>query len=169
MKIQGTQAFHATRHEDCQRKHLYSLTTVNVSFIVVRIFEAIDRGLTRLMATPVKTEVVDVLNNDLKCNNLKDCPISSDGDTVGGLLENVPVICGVDNSLKCHTYNDNTWTLLSHLYTRRDRAASVVLNNNALWITGGLFLIFRWYHKKAFILQVDMATVVITNQPSLSH
>ena len=63
----------------------------------------------------------------------------------GGLVSNTPIICGggwVNNdashaSDECHILDGRKLTLNTTMTLKRYRAASIVLNENTLWITGG--------------------------------
>ena len=54
----------------------------------------------------------------------------------GGLLDGLPVICGGSND-KIHSIAKDQSKFLGQLSVRRNHAASVVLSNNTLWVTGG--------------------------------
>ena len=54
----------------------------------------------------------------------------------GGLLDGLPVVCGgYDDQI--HSIAKNQSKCLGQLTVRRTCAASVVLSNNTLWVTGG--------------------------------
>ena len=61
----------------------------------------------------------------------------------GGLVSNTPMICGGWNhdashaSDECHILDGRKITLNTTMILKRYRAASIVLNENTLWITGG--------------------------------
>ena len=54
----------------------------------------------------------------------------------GGLLDGLPVICGGSNDM-IHSIAKDQSKFLGQLSVRRKYAASVVLSNNTLWVTGG--------------------------------
>ena len=54
----------------------------------------------------------------------------------GGLLDGLPVICGGDNDM-IHSIAKDQSKFLGQLSVERRGAASVVLSNNTLWVTGG--------------------------------
>ena len=54
----------------------------------------------------------------------------------GGLLDGLPVICGGSNDM-IHSIAKDQSKFLGQLSVTRSRAASVVLSNNTLWVTGG--------------------------------
>merc|ERR1739848_243823 len=55
----------------------------------------------------------------------------------GGLLDGLPVICGGYKNNQIHSIAKNQSKFLGQLSVRRWCAASVVLSNNTLWVTGG--------------------------------
>ena len=78
------------------------------------------------------------------------CKISAGARTHGtrsskdpGLLKQVPVICGGYSNFhyfdECYKVTANKAVLLGKLSSKRKLAASVVINNYKLWITGGSF------------------------------
>ena len=78
-----------------------------------------------------------------KCKNWPDFPIDVYGAT-GGLIGDTAIICGgfnTSNSLsyvnECHSLTSEKATLVTHMTVQRAGAASIVFNDNALWITGG--------------------------------
>ncbi len=87
------------------------------------------------------TEIIHLGDPDKVCNGLGTTPIAGYG-AVGGLLQNkYPMICGgnvhhSDIMDKCYIIGDNSQMPIPMSIPRRF-AASVVLNGNTLWITGG--------------------------------
>lgn len=88
------------------------------------------------------SEIIDLSkkgNNE--CENWRDFPPAalSIGQT-GGLLGKIPIICGGSSNgyfdYTCLIYKDE-WTLHVRLSFRRVNAASLVLNETILWVTGG--------------------------------
>ena len=75
-----------------------------------------------------------------KCNNWPDFPIGVYGAT-GGLIGNTVIICGGRDSNfvadECYTLTSDKATLVTHMSVRRVYAASIVLNDKTLWVTGG--------------------------------
>jgi hypothetical protein len=74
------------------------------------------------------------------CNNWPDFPISVI-DATGGLIGNTVMICGghsenFDES-QCYSLTSEKVTPVTHMSVGRMRAASIVLNDNTLWVTGG--------------------------------
>ena len=102
------------------------------------------------------SEIIDLSkkgNNE--CENWGDFPWHSPTSNVyiqtlgqtGGLLGKIPIICGgSDNyfSYSCLIYKDE-WTVHLRLPVRRDNAASLVLNETILWVTGGRSYEMSWY------------------------
>ena len=74
-----------------------------------------------------------------KCNNWPDFPIGVVGAT-GGLIGDTVIICGgYDGSSvdECYSLTSEKATLVTHMSVGRRYAASVVVNDNKLWVTGG--------------------------------
>ena len=77
------------------------------------------------------------------CNNWPDYPIGVYGAT-GGLIGDTVIICGglnLDNEM-CYSLTSEEATFVTHMSVRRWFAASIVLNDNKLWVTGGYG--FNW-------------------------
>ena len=55
----------------------------------------------------------------------------------GGLLDGLPVICGGYKNNQIHSIAKDQSKFLGQLSVKRECAASVVLSNNTLWVTGG--------------------------------
>ena len=76
----------------------------------------------------------------IKCNKWPDFPIGVNAAT-GGLIENTVMICGgrVLGSIsnKCYSLTSHKATLVTHMSVARSYTASIVLNDNTLWVTGG--------------------------------
>ena len=79
------------------------------------------------------TEVVDLKSG--KIFSMAPLGRRTSGAT-GGLLDGLPVICGGDNDM-IHSIAKDQSKFLGQLSVRRMYAASVVLSNNTLWVTGG--------------------------------
>ena len=78
------------------------------------------------------------------CNNWPDFPISVLGAT-GGLIGDTVIICGGEDSDSnyvegCHSLTSENPTPVTQMSVNRTGAASIVINDNTLWITGG------WYN-----------------------
>ena len=71
-----------------------------------------------------------------KCNNWPDCPISVDGAT-GGFIGDTVIICGGWNIDECYSLTSGKATLVTHMSVGRWYAASIFINDNTLWVTGG--------------------------------
>jgi hypothetical protein len=73
------------------------------------------------------------------CNNWPDFPLGVRTAT-GGLIGDTVIICGgispaiVD---KCYSLTSEKATLVTHMSVGRYFAASIVINDNTLWVTGG--------------------------------
>ena len=77
------------------------------------------------------------------CPDWVDYPLGVYGAT-GLLLEHVPVICGGYSKYPVASYHDecykvtaNKALLLGRMSSKRQKAASVVIKNSTLWVTGG--------------------------------
>ena len=73
------------------------------------------------------------------CNNWPDFPIGVRGAT-GGLIGDTVIICGGSQTYSltgCYSLTSEKATLVTHMSFHRGDPASIVLNGNALWITGG--------------------------------
>ena len=94
----------------------------------------------------LKSEVIDLLNPNTKCQFMTDFN-NQITDATGGLIEStVPIICGGFSPLEGAKYIGNQkqcWYMIDEfafaidLIHDRHFSSSVILNNNVLWITGG--------------------------------
>ena len=85
---------------------------------------------------------------DLSCSGYHHCPdwvdypLAAAGAT-GLLLEHIPVICGGLSQHEtlyhdeCYKVTANKAVLLGRMSSKRKNAASVVIKNSTLWVTGG--------------------------------
>ena len=80
------------------------------------------------------TEVVDLKSG--KIFSMAPLGTRTEGAT-GGLLDGLPVICGGYNDKQIHSIAKDQSKFLGQLSVKRRHAASVVLSNNTLWVTGG--------------------------------
>ena len=102
----------------------------------------ITTGGTTGYAKVKKSEILDFSEkNEFQCADWVDYPIDV-YDATGGLVGQVPVICGGDSgdSLfhdECYKVTGNKAVFLGKMKTKRYAAASVVLNDSVLWVTGG--------------------------------
>ena len=91
------------------------------------------------------SKIVDLtVKGGNKCNNWPDFPIDVLGAT-GGVIGDTVIICGgMDysySSLKeCYSLTSEKATLVTHMSVGRYFAASIVLNDNTLWVTGGSYI-----------------------------
>ena len=91
-----------------------------------------------------KSEIVDLtVKGDNMCNNWPNFPISVNGAT-GGLIGDTVIVCGgyishssVSHFDECYSLTSEKATLVTHMSVGRAYAASVVVNDNKLWVTGG--------------------------------
>ena len=79
------------------------------------------------------------------CNNWPDFPIDVRGAT-GGLIGDTVIICGGSSMLiydgssvdECYSLTSEKATIVAHMSVGRRYAASIVLHDNTLWVTGGV-------------------------------
>jgi hypothetical protein len=73
-----------------------------------------------------------------RCNNWPDFPIGVDEGT-GGLIGDTVIICGGSGGSYdgCYSLTSEKATLVTHMSVGRLSAASIVINDNTLWVTGG--------------------------------
>ena len=86
----------------------------------------------------IHTEIIDLINPNMKCEDFQDLSIELDL-AFGGLLENRPIICGGHSNLTYETkcYEIGTNEIIAELNQPRCCGASVILNEETLWISGG--------------------------------
>ena len=82
------------------------------------------------------------------CKNWPEFPVRLDGAT-GGLVKDTVIICGGFNGTfshvdewitnECYSLTSEKATLVTLMSVRRAGAASIVSNDNALWVTGGFY------------------------------
>ena len=100
------------------------------------------------------------------CNNWPDFPISLRSAT-GGLIGDTVIICGgLDsdwnqhhgnfNADECYSLTSEKVTLVTHMSVGRTGAASIVFNDNALWVTGGS------YHNDGAFASTEYVTMTKT-------
>ena len=75
------------------------------------------------------------------CHNWPDFPMNLKGAT-GGLIGDTIIICGGlisgwDKVDECYSLTSEKATLVTHMSVGRSGAASIVRNDNTLWVTGG--------------------------------
>ena len=71
-----------------------------------------------------------------ECKNWPDFPVSTGGAT-GGLIGNTVIICGGYEVDDCYSLTSQKAILVTHMSVGRYKAASIVLNDKTLWVTGG--------------------------------
>jgi hypothetical protein len=75
------------------------------------------------------------------CNNWSDFPISV-YEATGGLIGDSVIICGgwgngYNTVKECYSLTSEKATFVTHMSVGRASAASIVINDNTLWVTGG--------------------------------
>ena len=109
----------------------------NSSFTVSKIL--ITTGSNR-DGTQKTSEIIDLtIKGGNKCKNWPDFPLSISG-AIGGLIGTDVLICGGYDSRyidECYSLNSKKATFVTYMLNKREDAASLVLNDNTLWITGG--------------------------------
>ena len=87
------------------------------------------------------SEIVDLtVKGGNMCNNWPDFPIGVRGAT-GGLIGDTVIICGGSDGSsvdECYSLTSEKATLVTHMSVGRRYAASIVLHDNTLWVTGGV-------------------------------
>ena len=82
------------------------------------------------------TEVIDVANNSLTCNSFGELETSRTL-SMGGLLENIPIVCGGSTTSvmqSCLIFGQSQTVTMT---SKRYGASSVVLNTTTMWFMGG--------------------------------
>ena len=86
------------------------------------------------------SEIVDLtVKGGNKCNNWPNFPFDVKGAT-GGLIGDTVIICeGADDFIddSCYSFTSEKATFVTHMSVGRLDAASIVINGNTLWVTGG--------------------------------
>ena len=85
-----------------------------------------------------KSEIIDLSEvGKYQCSNWIDYPIDVDQAT-GGLLGTNAVVCGgYPATDECYKITSKQAIKLGQMNTKRYYAASVTINSNTLWVTGG--------------------------------
>ena len=78
------------------------------------------------------------------CKNWPEFPIRVYGGATGGLIGDIVIICGgFDRTSyyinECYSLTSEKATLVTHMSVGRSGAASIVFNDDALWVTGGFY------------------------------
>ena len=119
---------------DCKRYHFKSIFSVTKFLITTG---------THGYGQNYKSRLIDLsINAASSCFDWPLLPINVYKAT-GGLVSNTPLICGgwdhdaSQASDECHIIDGRKPTLNTTMILKRCEAASIVLNENTLWITGG--------------------------------
>ena len=87
-----------------------------------------------------KTEIIDLINEDLTCNDLAEFPIDIMGASVS-LMDSSPVICGgalfYKATNQCYILNNGTWNLFGNMKDKRYSASSLQLDKSSFQLFGG--------------------------------
>ena len=83
------------------------------------------------------TEVLDLVNPNLKCQNLPPFPRGKYGATGALVNKDYAIVCGGRRNNECHTIDKIQIKSLPPLTTERQFAASVAVNGS-LWVFGGM-------------------------------
>ena len=90
--------------------------------------------------THTTSEIIDLtIKGGNKCENWPKFPISV-SEATGGLIENNVLICGGYDGRyidECYSLSNKKATFVTYMSVKRTDAASVVVNDDTLWITGG--------------------------------
>ena len=110
----------------------------------VYVFFSVDTKI--LIATGASSEgridIIDLsVKGESKCSDWTDFPKSYRSGSTGGLVGKSILICGgsdgSDGSDECYSLNRDSSALITKMSEKRYGAASLVLNQTTLWITGG--------------------------------
>ena len=89
------------------------------------------------------SEMIDLsIKGDSNCRDWAQFPKDLSGVT-GGVIQDTVIVCGgVNYDLYesfdvCYSLNSKTTTLKTHMFAKRAYAASLVIDETTLWITGG--------------------------------
>ena len=109
------------------------------------------------------SEIVDLtVKGDNMCNNWPNLPIGVDGAT-GGLIGDTVIICGGSGYIdECYSLTSEKATLVTHMSVGRYSAASIVINDNTLWVTGGRF-------GGEYLASTEYVTVTAAHHGFLQH
>ena len=93
---------------------------------------------------PRDSKILDLsIKGGSNCNDWAEFPKDVVAAT-GGVIQDVVVICGGGDAStefnECYSLNGQAANLITHMSAKRQYAASLVIDNTKLWITGGLYL-----------------------------
>ena len=105
-----------------------------------------------------RTEIINLEDEDLTCENPEDFPMENISDSVGANLAKSPVICGGTNFYDildtCSRLINGTWETFATMSTGRYAAAGVV-HENTLHVFGGSEI----YGGGAILTSTDIITI----------
>ena len=94
-------------------------------------------GQTTKAFGDMKTEIIDLLNKDLTCDDLPDYPTIINSASVS-FVDNLPVICGgaifnvsYYSTDDCHILANGTWTFFGKMRAKRTFASNLQLSNTS--------------------------------------
>ena len=111
---------------------------LQISFAVTKFLITTGKNSNGYQRT---SEMIDLaIKSDSSCKNWAEFPKDVDSAT-GGVIKETVVICGGGNSDEsfdeCYSLNGKVAALITQMSTEREYAASLVINGESLWITGG--------------------------------
>ena len=101
------------------------------------------------------------------CKNWPEFPIGVSGAT-GGLIGDTVIICAGDDGGyvgECYSLTSEKATLVTHMSVRRSGAASIVFNDDALWVTGGFYHLTTISVEKIEVLNSTEYVTMIKTMP----
>ena len=91
-----------------------------------------------------ESEVIDLsLDSKNQCKKWVDHPEPEISNAIGGLIGDTPIICGGSSYSysfdgdECYSFKGQTSEFITKMTFPRYRAASIVIDERMLWITGG--------------------------------
>ena len=112
-----------------------------------------------------QTDVIDLTDPSLICTSVFGELESVRTNSIGGLINETPILCGGVNEKTCIVFGQTKTSI--KLNEPRSRAASVVLNETTLWIMGGSVPFPGTALSSTELITLDPATSV--NGPALPN
>ena len=86
------------------------------------------------------SEILDLtVKGGKKCKNWPDFPLGV-SEATGGLIGDTVLICGGLGADECYSLTSEKITLVTHMSIWRFSAASIVIDDKTLWVTGDFFI-----------------------------